>query len=59
MVREVLVQDVPQMGLRAPGGRTVVVGQIEVRDAQVEGVPHDLAERERITRLPEVLPEPE
>ena len=38
---EVLGEDRAEVGLRAAVGRPVVVGQVEVRDAAVEGAPQD------------------
>src|SRR5690606_22545427 len=53
---EVLGEDPPHVGLRAAGRGTVVVGEVEMVDPQIEGTAHDGAQGQRITVLAEVLP---
>src|SRR5699024_2483038 len=57
VVAEVLLEDAAQMRLGAARGRAVVVRQIEVVHAEVEGAADDRAQGQRVTVLPEVLPE--
>ena len=56
---EVLVEDGPEVDLRLAVGRAVVVGQVEVRDARVEGATDDLALHPKGLVIAEVLPEAE
>ena len=57
VVAEVLLEDATQVGLRAARGRAVVVGQVEVGHAQIEGPSDDRAHGLGIAIVPEVLPE--
>ena len=56
---EVLLEDPTGVDLRGAEGRTVVVGEVEVRDAQVEGRAHDGALRLQRLVVAEVVPEAE
>ena len=55
---EVLVEDASEVDLRAAVGRAVVVGEIEVGDAEIERAPHDRAAGRERPVIAEVLPQP-
>jgi hypothetical protein len=54
--RQVLAQDAPEVDLGAAVGRSVVVGEIEVGDAEIEGGPDDRPLAGRRHRITEVVP---
>ena len=56
---EVAREDGPEVFLRRAGRRAIVIGEIEVGDADVEGAPNDGALRLEDVDAAEVLPEPE
>ncbi len=58
--RQVFLEDLPEVLLRRAVRRPVVVGEIEVGDAEVEGAADDrAADLERSIVVSEVVPEPE
>ena len=57
--REILLQQAPERLLRRAVGRAVVVGEVEVRDAEVERAAHDRAARLERPIGAEVLPQAE
>ena len=57
--REILLQQGAERLLGGAVGRAVVVGEVEVRDAEVEGAAHDRAARLERPVASEVLPEAE
>src|SRR5205823_12757110 len=56
---EILAEDPPEVDLRTAIRRPVVVGEIEVRDSQVERATEDRAARHQRPVVAEVLPQPE
>ncbi len=56
---EVLPEDPAGVDLRGAEGRPVVVGEVEVGDAEVEGLVHDRPLRLQRLVVAEVVPEPE
>ena len=57
MIGEVFSQDLPKVLLSGAVGRTVIVCQVEVRDATIEGTPDDGAAGLKGIHAAEVLPE--
>ena len=58
-VREVLAEQPAKVDLRAAVGRTVVVRQIEMGDAEVERPPQDRSLGVQRPVVTEVVPQPE
>ena len=56
---EIGAQDLAEQRLGGAGRRAVIVGEIEMRDAEVEGRAADLARGRRRLVLAEIVPEPE
>jgi hypothetical protein len=59
VVAQVVGEQEAEVAFRAAGRRAVVVGQVEVRDAEVEGAAHDGALRLEGPALAEVVPQAE
>jgi len=54
---KIVVEDPAEVPLCAPIGRSVVIGQVEVGDAQVEGAMHDGTLGVEGSVVTEVLPQ--